>query len=87
MAVFTDAEFDYLATQRRARLATASSVGEPDVSAVGFGVEGDSIVSGGFEITKTHSRALIMWWAWQGREKHARELGERYESLIGEIEW
>jgi pyridoxamine 5'-phosphate oxidase family protein len=53
MAVFTEAELDYLATQRLARLATASSVGEPDVSAVGFGVDGDSIVSGGFDITKT----------------------------------
>jgi pyridoxamine 5'-phosphate oxidase family protein len=53
MAVFTDAELEYLATQRLARLATASSAGEPDVSAVGFGVEGDAIVSGGMDITKT----------------------------------
>jgi pyridoxamine 5'-phosphate oxidase family protein len=53
MAVFTDAELDYLATQRLARLATASSVGEPDVSAVGFGIDGDSILSGGMDITKT----------------------------------
>jgi pyridoxamine 5'-phosphate oxidase family protein len=53
MTVFTDAELDYLSTQRLARLATASSAGEPDVSAVGFAVEGDSIVSGGLDITKT----------------------------------
>ena len=53
MGVFTDAELEYLATQRLARLATASSAGEPDVSAVGFGVEGDAIVSGGMDITKT----------------------------------
>jgi pyridoxamine 5'-phosphate oxidase family protein len=53
MAVFTDAELEYLATQRLARLATASSAGEPDVSAVGFGIEGDAIVSGGMDITKT----------------------------------
>jgi pyridoxamine 5'-phosphate oxidase family protein len=53
MAVFTDAELDYLATQRLARLATASGAGEPDVSAVGFGIEGDEIVSGGMDITKT----------------------------------
>jgi pyridoxamine 5'-phosphate oxidase family protein len=53
MAVFTDAEVAYLATQRLARLATASTAGEPDVSAVGFGIEGDAIVSGGMDITKT----------------------------------
>ena len=53
MAAFTDAELDYLAAQRLARLATASAAGEPDVSAVGFGVEGDSIVSGGLDLTKT----------------------------------
>lgn len=53
MAVFTDAEVQYLAGQRLARLATASRSGEPDVSAVGFAVEGDAIVSGGMDITKT----------------------------------
>ncbi len=53
MAVFTDAELGYLAGQRLARLATASTSGQPDVSAVGFAVEGDTIVSGGMDITKT----------------------------------
>jgi len=53
MAGFTDTELDYFATQRLARLATASAAGEPDVSAVGFGIEGDTIVSGGMDITKT----------------------------------
>ena len=53
MAVFTDAELKYLETQRLARLATASRAGVPDVSAVGFEVAGDSIVSGGMDITKT----------------------------------
>jgi len=53
MAVFTVAEMEYLAGQRLARLATASTSGEPDVSAVGFAVEGDTIVSGGMDITKT----------------------------------
>ena len=53
MAVFTGAELEYLAAQRLARLATASASGAPDVAAVGFGVEGDSIVSGGRDITKT----------------------------------
>ena len=53
MGVFTQAERDYLAKQRLARLATASSEGEPDVSAVGFSVDGDSILSGGLDLTKT----------------------------------
>ncbi len=53
MAVFTPAELEYLNGQRLARLATASSTGQPDVSAVGFGVDGDSIVSGGLDLTKT----------------------------------
>ncbi len=53
MAVFTDAELGFLAGQRLARLATASADGEPDVSAVGFSVEGDTIVSGGLDLTKT----------------------------------
>ncbi len=53
MAVFTDAERTYLSDQRLARLATASEDGQPDVSAVGFSVEGDAIVSGGLDLTKT----------------------------------
>jgi pyridoxamine 5'-phosphate oxidase family protein len=53
MATFTDAERDYLAHQRLARLATASPEGTPDVSAVGFGLDGDEIVSGGLDLTKT----------------------------------
>jgi pyridoxamine 5'-phosphate oxidase family protein len=53
MAVFTDAEVEYLRSQRLARLATASKAGRPDVSAVGFAVDGDSIVSGGLDLTKT----------------------------------
>jgi pyridoxamine 5'-phosphate oxidase family protein len=53
MSVFTEAELEFLAGQRIARLATASAAGQPDVSAVGFAVEGDSITSGGMDITKT----------------------------------
>jgi pyridoxamine 5'-phosphate oxidase family protein len=53
MAVFTEAEHEYLAGQRLARLATASADGQPDVSAVGFSVDGDTIVSGGLDLTKT----------------------------------
>jgi pyridoxamine 5'-phosphate oxidase family protein len=53
MAVFTDAELEYLASQRLARLATASKTGQPDVSVVGFSADGDTIVSGGLDLTKT----------------------------------
>jgi pyridoxamine 5'-phosphate oxidase family protein len=53
MGVFTEAEQEYLTGQRLARLATASPDGEPDVSAVGFSVDGDTIVSGGLDLTKT----------------------------------
>jgi pyridoxamine 5'-phosphate oxidase family protein len=53
MGVFTDGEVAYLQSQRLARLATASASGQPDVSAVGFGLDGDAIVSGGIDLTKT----------------------------------
>ncbi len=53
MPLFTDAELTYLAGQRIARLATASIDGQPDVSPVGFAVDGDAIVSGGLDLTKT----------------------------------
>ena len=53
MSVFTPAEVEYLSARRLARLATASSEGQPDVSAVGFGLDGDDIVSGGLDLTKT----------------------------------
>jgi len=53
MSVFTPAEVDYLSSQSLARLATASRDGLPDVAAVGFRLDGDDIVSGGLDITKT----------------------------------
>jgi pyridoxamine 5'-phosphate oxidase family protein len=53
MSVFTDRELDYLSSQRLARIATASATGEPDVAVVGFGLDGDAIVSGGLDLTKT----------------------------------
>jgi pyridoxamine 5'-phosphate oxidase family protein len=53
MAAFTDAELEYLAGQRLARLATSSAAGQADVSPVGFSVDGDTVVSGGIDITKT----------------------------------
>jgi len=53
MAVFTEAELEYLSARPLARIATASAGGVPDVAAVGFGVDGDTLVTGGFDITKT----------------------------------
>jgi pyridoxamine 5'-phosphate oxidase family protein len=53
MSVFTDGELEYLASQRLARIATASASGQPDVAVVGFGLDGDAIVSGGLDLTKT----------------------------------
>jgi len=53
VSVFTEHEAAYLRSQRMARLATASPTGAPDVAAVTFGVDGDTIVSGGYDITKT----------------------------------
>jgi len=53
MAVFTEAELEYLSAQPLARIATASASGVPDVAAVGFGVDGDTLVTGGYDITKT----------------------------------
>ncbi|MEI8080592.1 MAG: PPOX class F420-dependent oxidoreductase [Actinomycetes bacterium] len=53
MSAFTDAELEYLKSQPLMRFASASSSGKPDVSPVTFGVDGDSIVTGGFDIGKT----------------------------------
>ena len=53
MAVFTDAELEYLSGQRLGRIATASPTGEPEVSAVGFQADADGIQTGGLDITKT----------------------------------
>jgi pyridoxamine 5'-phosphate oxidase family protein len=53
MTSFTNAERDYLAGQQLARLATASPNGTPDVSAVRFVLDGDTIISGGLDLTKT----------------------------------
>jgi pyridoxamine 5'-phosphate oxidase family protein len=53
MSVFTAAELEYLRTQPLMRFATASITGKPDVAPVGFWVEGDDIVTAGFDITHT----------------------------------
>ena len=53
MSVFTAAELEYLRTQPLLRFATASTTGKPDVAPVVFEVDGDDIVTAGFDITHT----------------------------------
>ncbi|MCX6432690.1 MAG: PPOX class F420-dependent oxidoreductase [Actinobacteria bacterium] len=53
MAVFTGAEIEYLRTQPLMRFATASLSGRPDVAPVVFELDGDDIVTAGFDIAKT----------------------------------
>ncbi|MFM1964874.1 MAG: hypothetical protein RL134_599 [Actinomycetota bacterium] len=53
MGAFTDAELAYLRSQPLMRFATASLTGKPDVAPVVFQVDGDDIVTSGFDIAKT----------------------------------
>ena len=53
MAAFTDPELAYLNNQPLMRFASASPKGLPDVATVGFSVDGDDIVTSGFDIAKT----------------------------------
>ena len=53
MAAFTDRELAYLDSQPLMRFASASLTGRPDVATVAFSVDGDDIVTAGFDITKT----------------------------------
>jgi len=53
MAAFTDPELAYLSNQPLMRFASASPKGLPDVATVGFSVDGDDIVTSGFDIAKT----------------------------------
>ena len=53
MSVFKAAEINYLLTQPLMRFASASTNGRPDVAPVVFEVDGDDIVTGGFDITHT----------------------------------
>lgn len=53
MSAFTAAELEYLAAQPLMRFATASPTGKPDVAPVVFEVDGDDIVTAGFDITHT----------------------------------
>ncbi|MEI7478699.1 MAG: PPOX class F420-dependent oxidoreductase [Actinomycetes bacterium] len=53
MSVFTEQELHYLATQPLMRFATASLDGKPDIAPVVFEVDGDDIVTAGFDIAHT----------------------------------
>lgn len=53
MSVFTEAEVRYLESQILMRFASASPDGRPDVAPVGFELDGDDILTGGFDITNT----------------------------------
>jgi pyridoxamine 5'-phosphate oxidase family protein len=53
MSAFTPAEVHYLNTQPLMRFASASTTARPDVAPVVFQLEGDDIVTGGFDITHT----------------------------------
>jgi pyridoxamine 5'-phosphate oxidase family protein len=53
MSAFTPAEVEYLRSQPLMRFASASTTGAPDVAPVVFQVDGDDIVTGGFDITRT----------------------------------
>lgn len=53
MSAFTPAEIAYLRSQPLMRFASASPDGRPDVAPVVFEVDGDDIVTGGFDIAHT----------------------------------
>lgn len=53
MSAFTPAEVAYLRSQPLMRFASASPSGRPDVAPVVFQLDGDDIVTGGFDITHT----------------------------------
>ncbi len=53
MAAFTEQELAYLRVQPLMRFASASPTAMPDVATVAFSVDGDEIVTAGFDITKT----------------------------------
>lgn len=53
MHAFTDSELAYLGSQPLMRFASASPSGKPDVAPVVFSVDGDDIMTAGFDITRT----------------------------------
>jgi pyridoxamine 5'-phosphate oxidase family protein len=53
MSAFTPAEIEYLTAQPLMRFASASLTGRPDVAPVVFELDGDDILTSGFDITHT----------------------------------
>jgi pyridoxamine 5'-phosphate oxidase family protein len=53
MSFFTNAEIEYLKSQPLMRFATSSASGRPDIAPVVFELEGDDIITAGFDITHT----------------------------------
>lgn len=53
MPAFTDAEVAYLRSQPLMRFASASLTGRPDVAPVVFELDGDDILTSGFDIAST----------------------------------
>ena len=53
MSAFTSAEVEYLRSQPLMRFASASPDGRPDVAPVVFELDGDDILTAGFDITNT----------------------------------
>lgn len=51
--MFSEKERDYLKTQKLARIATASTDGQPDVAPVGFEFDGEYFYVGGLTLAKT----------------------------------
>jgi pyridoxamine 5'-phosphate oxidase family protein len=53
MSAFTVAELEYLTSQPLMRFASASPNGRPDVAPVVFEIDGDDVLTAGFDITHT----------------------------------
>ena len=53
-SVLTQAELEYLATRVTARIATASRAGVPDVATVAFALEGESLIVGPTDLSRTN---------------------------------
>ena len=53
MSAFTVAELEYLKSQPLMRFASASVNGRPDVAPVVFEIDGDDVLTAGFDITHT----------------------------------
>jgi pyridoxamine 5'-phosphate oxidase family protein len=50
---FTAAEYEYLAGNRLGRIATTSARGMPDMAAIAYVMDGEDVVVGGKDLTKT----------------------------------